>query len=57
MTEEKIVEVIETSQTALLNELLGKGWILIGSAHGKDEMGYPLSKYSVGRPENVLKDC
>jgi hypothetical protein len=29
------------------NKLIEKGWVMFDSASGKDEMGYPITKYSM----------
>ena len=29
------------------NELIDKGWVLVDTASGKDEQGYPLIRYSL----------
>ena len=29
------------------NQLIAKGWVLIDTASGKDESGYPFTRYSL----------
>ncbi|EUD09284.1 TPA: hypothetical protein ACS71B_002170 [Providencia alcalifaciens] len=38
------------SQVHEMNKLLDSGeWVLLSVANGKDEMGYPIHKYSLGK--------
>ncbi|EPD3051495.1 MAG: hypothetical protein ACTH3P_11230 [Proteus vulgaris] len=38
------------SQTHEINRLLDSGeWVLLSVANGKDEMSYPIYRYSLGR--------
>lgn len=45
----KVKEVIETSNLRAVKEHLENGWVLIETASGKDESGYPLIKYSLAK--------
>ncbi|ENR5392467.1 hypothetical protein AB7281_16600 [Providencia rettgeri] len=45
-----VKEVKETYQTYEVNNYLEtKEWVLLSTADGKDETGYPMFKYSLGR--------
>ena len=46
----QITEVVETNRPSDLKGLLDKGWVLLSTAEGKDEEGYPVFKYSLGFP-------
>lgn len=35
------------------NKLIGLGWVLLGTSHGKDESGYPITLYSLGWTQNL----
>ncbi len=35
------------------NELLAEGWVLLNTAAGKDEMGYPLTSFTLGLPKKA----
>ena len=40
-------KLIGATDVQSTNELLSKGWKLIETAPGKDEMGYPMIRYSL----------
>lgn len=44
-----VKEVVETSNLRAVKEHLEKGWVLIETASGQDENGYPLIKYSLAK--------
>ncbi|MDM9281878.1 hypothetical protein QU814_01510 [Providencia rettgeri] len=45
-----VKEVKETYQPYEVNNYLEtKEWVLLSTADGKDETGYPMFKYSLGR--------
>lgn len=50
MENKDIRAVRETSQQKLANEWLSKGWVLLGTSHGKDETGYPITTFALGWP-------
>lgn len=50
MVVQSIKAVRETSQQATANSYLSKGWVLLGTSHGKDETGYPITTYTLGWP-------
>jgi len=41
-------QVRELSGQSAVNALLGLGWVLLGTSHGKDEMNYPIVRYTLG---------
>lgn len=41
-------QVRELSGQGAVNTLLGLGWVLLGTSHGKDEMNYPIVRYALG---------
>ena len=43
----KAKKVVARSELADVNKYLDAGWKLIDTASGKDEMGYPLTRYSL----------
>lgn len=43
----KVKKVRGASDAQQANALIAKGWVLIETASGKDEMGYPLTTYSL----------
>ena len=43
----KAKQVVVASHAQAANELIAKGWTLIGTASGKDESDYPLTTYSL----------
>jgi hypothetical protein len=54
----KAKRVLATVSESEVNKLIDNGWSLIDIAPGKDEMGYPLMRYSLawiaeGEPKEV----
>lgn len=45
LTQAKKVRGASDEQTA--NRLIAEGWVLIDAASGKDESGYPFTRYSL----------
>lgn len=45
LTQAKMVRGASDEQSA--NRLIAKGWTLIDVASGKDESGYPMTRYSL----------
>lgn len=45
LTKAKKLVVASDAQSA--NKLIDKGWTLFDSASGRDETGYPITKYSL----------
>jgi len=45
MTQVKQVRGASDEQRA--NQLLAKGWVMLDTASGKDETGYPITRYSL----------
>ncbi len=43
----KAKRVVVASDAQRTNELIQKGWSLIDTASGKDETGYPITRYSL----------
>lgn len=45
LTQAKKLRAANDEQTA--NRLISEGWVLIEAASGKDESGYPFTRYSL----------
>lgn len=45
----KVVDVAAISA----NKYLRARWVLLGTSHGQDERGYPLTLYSLGKTEHA----
>jgi len=43
----KVKQVRVASDAYDANKLIEKGWVMIDTASGKDETGYPITKYSM----------
>jgi hypothetical protein len=43
---EQVKKLRAASDETAANDLLAKGWVLIDTASGKDESGYPMTRYS-----------
>ncbi|WP_058089435.1 hypothetical protein [Aquabacterium parvum] len=50
MSDPKIKEIRRTTDVNEANKYLAAGWVLLATATGQDEMNYPLTVYSLGRP-------
>lgn len=44
----KVRQVREISHATEANKLLVAGWVLLGVAHGVDEMKFPIARYTLG---------
>ncbi|OJB05641.1 hypothetical protein [Burkholderia ubonensis] len=44
----KAKKVVAALSENYANEKIQQGWVLLATASGKDEMSYPLVKYSLG---------
>lgn len=45
LTKVKKVQVAQDAYDA--NKLIEKGWVMIETAAGKDEMGYPITRFTM----------
>ena len=44
---EKVKQVRGAGDERSANALIAQGWVLIDTASGKDESGYPMTRYSL----------
>jgi len=51
LTQVKKVVIARDAQDA--NELIEKGWVMIETASGKDEMQYPITRYTMAWLKNT----
>lgn len=51
LSKTKIAEVHSTHDKHQANKMLQEGWVLLDTASGKDESGYPLVTYVLGLPK------
>lgn len=45
---QNVKKVRGASNEQAANQMLEKGWVMLSTASGQDEQGYPITRYSLG---------